>query len=133
MDVERIRADVAGNQMAARFFSPREQAQLGALPSYLQEEAFFICWTRKEAYLKARGEGMTLPLDQFDVSLLPGEPAMLLHTAFDPYEAARWSLRDLQPESGYAAALAVEGHGWRLACWQWSEEWFRSQSMHTSL
>jgi 4'-phosphopantetheinyl transferase len=125
VDLEHVRSDVACSQLAKRFFSPREQAQLSALPPHLQDQAFFTCWTRKEAYLKARGDGLTLPLDQFDVSLSPGEPAMLLHTAFDPFEAARWSLQDLQPAPGYVAALAVEGHGWRLACWQWPKEWLR--------
>lgn len=129
VDVECVRADVAGDRMAAHFFSPHEQAQLKALPPHLQHKAFFTCWTRKEAYLKARGDGLTLPLDQFDVSLQPGRPAALLQTAFDPGEAARWSLQELQPGRGYAAALAVEGHGWRLACWQFPEEWLRSQSM----
>ncbi|MBV9691755.1 MAG: hypothetical protein JO202_18815, partial [Ktedonobacteraceae bacterium] len=72
----------------------------------------------KEAYIKARGEGLSRPLDQFGVSLAPGEPAALLETDDDPGEATRWSLRDLSPGSGYLAALAVEGHDWQLRCWQ---------------
>ena len=85
----------------------------------MQPEAFFACWTRKEAYLKARGDGLSLPLDQFDVSLMPGEPAVLLSTKWDPQEASRWSLQELRPDLGYAAALAVEGHYWQFKCWQW--------------
>jgi 4'-phosphopantetheinyl transferase len=92
---------------------------LQALSPDLQREAFFRCWTRKEAYIKARGEGLSLPLDQFDVSLAPGAPAALLGTRPDSSEASRWSLQNLDPAPGYAAALAVEGRGCRLACWQW--------------
>jgi 4'-phosphopantetheinyl transferase len=122
IDVERLRADVACLQIAEQFFSPREVASLRALPPALQEAAFFKCWTCKEAYLKARGEGLAFPLHEFDVSLVPGEPAALLRTNQDPREAARWSIKELTPGPGYAAALAVEGRDWRLACWQWPED-----------
>ena len=87
----------------------------------VKHKAFFNCWTRKEAYIKARGEGLSLPLDQFDVSLAPGDPATLLNVRGDPLEASCWSLQELIPGPGYVAALAVEGHGWRLACWEWPE------------
>jgi 4'-phosphopantetheinyl transferase len=117
VDVERIRPKVAQEKIAERFFSPREVTLLRALPAPLQATAFFACWTRKEAYIKATGEGLTLPLDQFDVSLVPGEPAALLRTAWDPQEAARWALQDLAPAPGYRAAVAVAGHDWRLTCW----------------
>jgi len=121
VDLERISADLDCEQIAARFFSPRENAVLRALPTELKSKAYFNCWTRKEAYIKARGGGLSLPLDQFDVSLAPGEPAMLLNTSGDRQEATRWSLRALTPGPGYVAALAVEGHGWRFECWQWPE------------
>ncbi|HHT9135538.1 MAG TPA: 4'-phosphopantetheinyl transferase family protein, partial [Candidatus Avalokitesvara rifleensis] len=101
--------------------SPKEIASLSALPASMQKEAFFACWTRKEAYLKARGNGLALPLDQFDVSLVPGEPALLLNTKDGPLETSRWSLMELYPGPGYAAALAVEGHDWQLKGWQWNE------------
>ncbi len=121
LDIELIRPDLAYEQIARRFFSPGEVATLLALPPNLRQEAFFVCWTRKEAYIKARGEGLSYPLDQFEVSLVPGEPAALLMTQGFPREASRWSIYDLDPGPGYAAALAIEGHG--LACnqWQWSE------------
>jgi len=121
IDLEHVCAEVACEPIAARFFSPRESATLRALPATVKQKAFFTCWTRKEAYIKARGEGLSLPLDQFDVSLAPGEPATLLNMRGDPLEASRWSLQELIPSPGYVAALAVEGHGWRLACWEWPE------------
>ncbi len=121
LDIERIRPDLANEQIARRFFSPGEVASLLALPSHLQQEAFFVCWTRKEAYIKARGEGLSIPLDQFEVSLVPGEPAALLTTRGDPREASRWSIHHLDPGPGYAGALAIEGHALVCNQWQWSE------------
>ena len=119
VDVERVRDNLEGEQLAERFFSPREVAALLALPPALRREAFFHCWTRKEAYIKANGKGLSLPLDQFDVSLHPDEPAALLATHHDPAEAGRWSMRSLAPGDGFAAALAVEGQSWRLWCGHW--------------
>jgi len=121
IDVEYLRTNFAHEEIAARFFSARENTTLQTLPPHLRYAAFFTCWTRKEAYIKAHGEGLSLPLEQFDVSLAPGAPAALLATRHDPLAASRWSLQELQPGPGYVAALAVEGHGWRLACWQWAE------------
>jgi len=120
VDIERIRFDVAVTEIAERYFSRREVATLRTLPAETQRQAFFQCWTRKEAYIKARGEGLSLPLDEFDVSLAPGEPAAVLGTQRDPSEASRWSLQELTPAPGYAAALAAAGHGWHLTCWQWA-------------
>ncbi|MBP1779677.1 MAG: phosphopantetheine-protein transferase [candidate division NC10 bacterium] len=119
VDIERIRADIGTEEIAARIFSAREVAALCALPHSSRLEAFFTCWTRKEAYLKARGEGLSLPLDRFTVSLAPGHPAALLEVLDDPEETTRWSLRQLFPGADHVAALAVEGCDWRLKCWQW--------------
>ena len=121
IDLERIRFDLAAAEIAERFFSQAEVEMLRALPAEAQRDAFFRCWTRKEAYIKARGEGLSLPLDQFDVSLAPGEPAELLRTQRDPSEASRWSIHELTPAPGYVAAVAVEARGWRLSCWQWPD------------
>lgn len=120
VDVEEVRAGVSHEEIAERFFSPSEVAALRALPSALQQEAFFHCWTRKEAYIKAIGEGLSMPLDRFDVSLAPGEPARLLAArGEDPKEASRWSLCELSPGPGYVGALAVQGHAWQLETWTW--------------
>jgi 4'-phosphopantetheinyl transferase len=119
VDLEFIRGDLEAEQIAERYFSHREIVTLRALPTSLQKYGFFLCWTRKEAYIKARGEGLSMPLDQFDVSLIPGEPAALLSTKPDSDEARRWSLQNLTPACGCAAALATEGRDWTLSCWQW--------------
>ncbi len=123
VDVERLRdMERDGELLAERFFSPREAAVLRSLPTRLRREAFFRCWTSKEAYIKAHGKGLSLPLDQFEVSLHPDEPAGLLATQHDPPEAKRWSLRSLFPGEGYVATVAVEGHLWRLWCGDWVAE-----------
>lgn len=122
VDIEVMHESVPCEELAARFFSRREVAALMALPAGNRMRAFFECWTRKEAYIKARGEGLSLPLDSFDVSLAPGEPAALLATQEDGRGAARWSLRELTAGLGYAAAVAVEGGGWSLRCWSWPRD-----------
>jgi len=119
VDLELIRDGLAVEQIAEQFFSRREISALCSLPAELRRRAFFLCWTRKEAYIKARGEGLSLPLDQFEVSLTPGQPAALVSVREDSNEAYRWSLEELFPAANYAAALAVEGRDWSLACWQW--------------
>lgn len=114
VDLEFIREDLAGEEIAERFFSRREIGALQTLPVELRKHAFFNCWTRKEAYIKARGEGLSMPLDQFDVSLAPGEPAALLKNHADEAEVARWEMRSIPVAPGYVAALVVEGHDWKL-------------------
>jgi 4'-phosphopantetheinyl transferase len=109
VDVEYLMDSYAGEQIAERFFSPQEVATLRSLPEHLQKEAFFNCWTRKEAFVKAKGEGLSIPLDQFDVALTPGEPAALLNTKWDLKEASQWTIHNLNAGPGYAAALAVKG------------------------
>jgi 4'-phosphopantetheinyl transferase len=93
--------------MARRFFSPHEAAAMLGLPAEQQPGAFMRCWTRKEAYLKARGDGIAGGLSRFDVSVAPGEPPALLRTADDPDEARHWTLFDVAPAPGYTAAVAV--------------------------
>jgi 4'-phosphopantetheinyl transferase len=122
VDIERIQTDFACEEIAARIFSPQENATLRSLPPRMKHEAFFNCWTRKEAFIKAKGLGLAYPLNQFEVSLIPGEPARLISIEEDLFEATRWSLLELEPDPDYAAALAVEGEDdWQLKCWQWTE------------
>ncbi len=119
IDVEQVRADFDVREVASHFFSPSEQRALATLAGASQIDAFFACWSRKEAYIKARGDGLSHPLDQFDVSLLPGEDARLIETRPDPAEARRWRLKALDAAEGYKAALAVEGADFVLRCWDW--------------
>jgi 4'-phosphopantetheinyl transferase len=118
IDLEYVQPIADVEQISSRFFSLREDATLRSLPETQRLEAFFSCWTRKEAYLKAVGDGLTRPLNHFDVSLKPGEPTKLLHVEQAPQETDRWSLQTLVPAPGYVAALCVEGHDWQLACWR---------------
>jgi 4'-phosphopantetheinyl transferase len=101
-----------------RFFSPGERAAYAALPEDQKPEAFYRCWTGKEAYLKALGKGL-VHLARFDTSFAPGKPARLLCVDGDLDKASNWSLATLDPAPGYVAALAVEGQGWDLECWQY--------------
>jgi 4'-phosphopantetheinyl transferase len=117
VDVERVRRDLDVDAIARRYFSLHEERQLAAVNSEERHEAFFRCWTRKEAYLKAQGAGLSLPLEQFDVSVAIGDTNALLSTRPDPSEAARWSLREVPAGPGYVAALCVAGHEWHLREW----------------
>jgi 4'-phosphopantetheinyl transferase len=119
VDLECIRPDVADEHIAGLFFSPQEFQELCSLHINKRREAFFNCWTRKEAYMKAKGNGLSLPMNQFEVSLIPEEPAVLLSTNEDPQEASRWSLQKLDPGLGFVGALAVEGHNMRVVCYHW--------------
>jgi 4'-phosphopantetheinyl transferase len=115
VDIELGDADLSKELIAERFFSPSETASLRSLPQALQSQAFLACWTRKEAFIKARGDGLSLALDSFDVSLQPDTPAAVLRTEWCADEPGQWWLGDLSdPGRGYIAAVAVKRHGWRV-------------------
>ena len=122
IDLEYIRAQSDDAEVARRFFSAAEVDGLHTLPSHLYAEAFFSCWTKKEASLKACGEGLAIPLDSFSVPLTtdPAQRPVDVYVASDNIvPARRWSLYTLQPAPGYIGALAIEGSGWRLRHWHW--------------
>jgi 4'-phosphopantetheinyl transferase len=121
-DIEIIRARADLHKIAKRFFSPAEVTALRGLSPDEQLAGFYACWTRKEAYIKARGEGLSLALDQFDVSVKPGEPAALLRVQEDAEEPTRWTLFDVTPAEGYAAAVAVENPVEKLYRWRWDPD-----------
>jgi 4'-phosphopantetheinyl transferase len=113
IDLELIQPDFAGDDIAGRYFSTRELNELRALPPELRPEGFFLCWTRKEAYVKARGEGLQIPLDSFSVSLAPGQRELL-----ESADSSRWSLCSFEPAPRYVAAVVGEGKGWILRHWE---------------
>jgi 4'-phosphopantetheinyl transferase len=130
VDVEKVRPEIDLERIAQRFFSPAEVEGLFALTDTLRLDAFYRCWTRKEAYIKARGGGLSIPLDQFDVTLDPEAPAALLATRDDPQEASRWSLYNIDLCEGYQAALVVEGRGLRVKLWDWNWEVSQSRDLN---
>jgi len=107
VDVENLCREIGAKRLAERFFSERERQALRPLGEDELQAAFFRCWTRKEAYIKAKGEGLSLPLHQFDVSIVEGDRDALLATRPDPAEAARWTICDIPMGTAYAAAVAV--------------------------
>jgi len=119
IDVERFRQDMETDKIARRFFSEKENSELMGLPLEQKLIGFFNCWTRKEAYIKAHGLGLSLPLDSFDVSLTPNEPAILRATRPDSLEASHWTLLSLDIEDQYAGTLAVQGRDMEFRFWDW--------------
>jgi 4'-phosphopantetheinyl transferase len=115
VDLESIRRDFAGDEIAQRYFSKEELEELRALPEAMRTQGFFECWTRKEAYIKARGLGLQIPLQSFSVSLTPGQPETL-----QSEDASRWTLRSIDVSPGFAGAVVLEGRNWRPHFWDWT-------------
>jgi 4'-phosphopantetheinyl transferase len=107
VDVEYVKEDFATDDIARHFFSASEVETLTGLPEPARAAAFFRCWTRKEAYIKALGSGLSHPLDEFDVTLAPDAPAALLRDQSDEQATSRWSMFNLELDK-YAGALVVE-------------------------
>lgn len=117
VDVEYLKPMPDCEQISERFFSESERKVLRSIPFPAKEETFFNCWTRKEAYLKAVGEGLAAPLDSFDVTLAPGDPPRMLTLEGDAGRAARWFFHHLRPAPDYIGAVAVEGGEWVVRTW----------------
>lgn len=116
IDIERIVKDFPCEEIAERFFSPREYNELLKVKAgFLRERAFFSCWTRKEAYIKARGVGFSMPLDEFDVSVSQNMPVQLIVDREDRNEKSQWTLMNINSAPGYVSALAVEGFDFRVS------------------
>lgn len=120
VDIEWLKPDFATDDIAERFFSAIEVQTLQSLPASQRAEAFFSCWTRKEAYIKALGDGLSVPLESFAVAFAPGVPAALLHVKVDSQEVERWSMYNIEVNEGYKAAMVVEGKNHRLKQIEWA-------------
>ena len=117
IDIERIRDDIDVEQIARRYFSQGEISSLERIHKDKRSEVFFQYWTRKEAFIKATGEGISFPMEQCDVSLISGRGLSPITVLGDNRENPCWYGQDLFPGRGYAAAIAVEGGDWDLSCW----------------
>lgn len=117
VDVEHIHHMADFQRIAEKYFSPAEQAELAASPAESRLVGFFEIWTLKEAFLKARGLGLSGLLSGFSVSRTPDESGNCLAHSSDGGDVAGWSLQRLSPGPGYVGALAGEGRDWRLVCW----------------
>src|SRR6266404_4854131 len=114
VDIEEVKADFKGMQIASHFFSGEEIDRLAKLPPELADKAFFECWTGKEAYVKARGEGLSLPLRDFSIGFVNGKQVLR-----DEVGRA-WSCYGLKPAPGFAGAVVATGEGWSLRYYDWS-------------
>ena len=108
IDVEAVRELPDADDVAARWFSRQEYATYRTLEPGDRALGFFQCWTRKEAFIKALGDGLFHPLDRFDVSLAPGEPARILRVEDVPGDRCRWRLEGFSPVPGFVAAVVAE-------------------------
>jgi 4'-phosphopantetheinyl transferase len=117
VDVERIRPMRDADRIAERFFSAREAEAFCNVPAAEQDTAFFSLWTRKEAWLKATGDGISESLSKFEVTFLPAAEPRVLAIAGDPVAGAAWSLFALNPVSGFVGALALQHRDVQPQCW----------------
>jgi 4'-phosphopantetheinyl transferase len=120
VDIEKIRGDVDTTTLAERFFSLRERAGLQALPDHLRVPGFFACWTRKEAFLKATGEGLSFPLEDFSVTTHPDLDPEIEEIKGSTDEAKQWFLADLSVVDGFRATVARERSPYRVETYAWN-------------
>jgi len=119
IDVELIKKEVEVESISKHFFSENEIVKLISLDKSLRHEAFFTCWSRKEALIKAIGDGLSFPLDQFEVSFAADEPVSLLETKWDETEKNQWTILDIPLENDYKGALAVKAKGQSIEYFDW--------------
>ena len=119
IDIEQLRPMVDAESIAGRYFKPGEAAALAALHQQERTEGFFNAWTRKEAVIKAAGGGLSIPLDSFEISLRPGEPAVIIGGKLPGAAAGRWQIHHLEPAPGYVGALVAEQGAQLRHFWRW--------------
>ena len=118
VDIEWMKAFPGIDDIALRYFSTREYSEYSQLPAGMKLRGFYNCWTRKEACLKALGAGLAYPLDKFEVSLRPGQPAKILRMEDDLTATGQWALFDVPIHKDYAATLAIDACETTLYYWQ---------------
>ena len=119
IDVEHLHLMPEAEGIASRFFTKAENKALRALPESQKLEGFFIQWVCKEAYLKALGDGLAKPLDEFEILSTIRRPQGLLKVVDNPTESKRWFFKVFRPTDGYIAALTVEQKDLKSVYWQW--------------
>lgn len=122
IDLEKLRTTIDVDRVAKRFFSPREMMSLGGGSIAKRREAFFSTWTRKEAYLKARGDGLRYPLEAFSVDVDPAGNPILARNSRNPEDVGRWTFRTLALSASFFGTLVVEGFGWSQRCFDWGPD-----------
>jgi 4'-phosphopantetheinyl transferase len=128
IDVETMQQEIDLGLISSKYFSELENQSIHDLPQTLQKQAFFNCWTRKEAYLKGLGVGLTAPLHDFSVTVAPHEPARLINTLPGDCEGGAWQIVAIEPGPGYAAAAAVQSvQNLDLVFWQAAPDWLRNR------
>jgi 4'-phosphopantetheinyl transferase len=112
-----MHADFGWRQIVKQYFSAQELRTLTQLPEAQQYRAFFDGWARKEAYIKAKEQRLSISLNQFDVSLSPVEPAALLKTQWDPQEVAQWTIHALDLDESYVDAISIQDRNPNVRYW----------------
>lgn len=120
IDIEFMHPIEEMGKIAERNFSTQEYEVYKSVAEADRVRAFFDCWTRKEAFIKAIGEGTSFPLQDFVVSLKQDEPAQLLSIRGSQQQARQWSMHELEVENGYTAALVIEGKGHSILRREWT-------------
>jgi 4'-phosphopantetheinyl transferase len=122
VDVEFLRPISDMTQIATSYFSKSESAALSAVPASKQAQAFYKCWTTKEAIIKATGDGLSFALDRFDVELRPERASRLLRLDGDTGRAAAWTIKELTPSPGFVGALAIRRRDVSISCKAWRSD-----------
>lgn len=122
IDIEQKREINYADSIVKRFCSEKEKTEYFSFPPEQRNEIFLCCWTRKEAYIKARGEGLNFQLNNFTVSLNPADPPALLDVSDEPFEKQKWSLYDIEVHNGYYSTLAAEGKNLILRFFKWDRK-----------
>ena len=120
-DIEFMNADFAKGDIAKKFFSPFEVSRLNKLSNGLKIEGFYNCWTRKEALIKGIGKGLSIPLDSFDVELIPGKVPKIFDLRFDSKEKGEWEIIDLNLYKDYKSAVALRSKNYNIKIFNISE------------